>query len=105
MKNFIQKGSVITVTAPVATKSGDLVVVGKLAGVAANDALISTEVEIVTHGVFELPLTGASQGDPVYVDHDDGTLSLADTDNFRIGVAIAASGTSTTRIRLDGILA
>jgi len=34
-KNFIQNGNTVTLTAPAAVKSGDLIVVGALAGVCA----------------------------------------------------------------------
>jgi predicted RecA/RadA family phage recombinase len=41
MKNFLQSGDVLTLTAPAVTgcKSGDLIIVGAIAGVAAYDAL------------------------------------------------------------------
>jgi predicted RecA/RadA family phage recombinase len=105
MKNFVQPGDVITVTAPAAVNSGDFVVVGKLCGVAATDAASGEDVEISTRGVFELPVTGLAQGAPVFWDTTPGALSGTATDNFRIGVAVAASGAAKTRVRLDGLMA
>ena len=46
MKNFIQSGRTLTVSAPADIKSGDLVVVGSLFGVAYCDAAIGADVEI-----------------------------------------------------------
>ena len=105
MQNFVQPGDVIIVTAPAAVNSGDFVVVGKLAGVAATDADSGADVEIATRGVFELPVTGLAQGAPVYWDATPGVLTGTATDNFRVGVAVAASGASKTRVRLDGLMA
>jgi predicted RecA/RadA family phage recombinase len=102
MMNFIQKGDVVTVIAPDAVSSGDFVVVGALHGVAATDAEQDDEVEIALKGVFELPITGLSQGDIVYWDATPGALTATATDNVRVGVAIADSGATTTRVRLDG---
>lgn len=102
MMNFIQKGDVVTVIAPGAVSSGDFVVVGALHGVAATDAAEDAEVEIALKGVFELPVTGLSQGDIVYWDSTPGALTATATDNARVGVAIADSGATTTRVRLDG---
>lgn len=102
MLNFIQKGDVVTVTAPAAVSSGDFVVVGALAGVAATDAAQDAEVEIALKGVFELPVSGLSQGDVVYWDATPGVLTGTATDNTRIGVAIADSANGLTRVRLDG---
>ena len=55
MRNFIQPGETITLVAPAEVKSGDVVVVGGLAGVAATDAAEGAEVETQLVGVFELP--------------------------------------------------
>lgn len=102
MMNYVQRGHVVTVTAPAAVSSGDFVVVGALYGVAATDAVQDAEVEIALEGVFEFPVTGLSQGDVVYWDADPGELTATATDNVRVGVAIADSGATTTRVRLDG---
>ena len=56
MKNFIQRGDMITVTAPTGgVTSGQGVLVGNLFGVAANTAAEGESVEIATIGVYELP--------------------------------------------------
>jgi predicted RecA/RadA family phage recombinase len=56
MKNFIQRGDMITVTAPTGgVTSGQGVLVGSLFGVAATTAAEGESVEIDTVGVYELP--------------------------------------------------
>jgi predicted RecA/RadA family phage recombinase len=107
MLNYVQKGDVVTVTAPAAVSPGDFVVVGALFGVATTDAAQDAEVEIALKGVFELPLTGASQGDVVYYYDGDLTLDATHGDspavaNERVGVAVADSANGLTRVRLDG---
>jgi predicted RecA/RadA family phage recombinase len=62
MKNFIKPGNTVTLTAPAVTgcKSGDLIIVGALAGVDAYDAVAGADVEVTVVGIFELPkATGA----------------------------------------------
>lgn len=71
MKNFVQEGKTITVTAPAAVTSGQLVVVGSIVGVAAFDAASGAEVEVTVEGVFELPKVATdviAQGDKLYWD-------------------------------------
>jgi predicted RecA/RadA family phage recombinase len=71
MKNYIQTGDTLTVTAPADVSSGDLVVVGSIIGVAAYDAASGADVEVDTDGVFELPKVVTDvigQGDKLYWD-------------------------------------
>lgn len=55
MKNYVSDPVTITVTAPAAVDSGDLVIVGGLIGVAQTDAANASPVAIVREGVFTLP--------------------------------------------------
>lgn len=109
MKNFVQNGDVLTVTAPYALSSGQGCLVGSIFGVACSDALISTEVEIQTEGVFDLTKVGSqawSVGDRIYWDNTAraATTAAASGANKLIGVAIAAvgsgAGETTGRVRL-----
>ncbi|MGA7238315.1 MAG: capsid cement protein, partial [Bryobacteraceae bacterium] len=59
MKNFVAKGHTITVVAPEAVLSGQLVLVGAMAGVAACDAAAGASVELSVEGVFDLAKTPA----------------------------------------------
>jgi predicted RecA/RadA family phage recombinase len=109
MKNFVQPGENITLTAAAAASSGDGVLVGSLFGIAAVDAEVGDNLVLVTSGVFEMPKPATdvlAVGDPVYWD-DAATLATADDDtgnNPKIGVAVTAAGnpSSSVRVRLNG---
>lgn len=110
MKNFVQPGDVVTLTAPVGgLQSGDGVLVGALFGVAAYDASEGAEVECRLVGVFDLPKASGAidEGEAVYWDDSAGNVTTTATDNTLIGAAIRAadSGAATTRVRLNGITA
>jgi predicted RecA/RadA family phage recombinase len=78
MKNFVQKGSTLTMTAPADVTSGQLVVVGSIVGVAGFDAATGTDVEITVEGVFELPKVTTdviAQGDKLYWDSGQAKLT------------------------------
>lgn len=105
MKNFIQEGRTLTVSAPRAVESGDGVLVGLLFGVAAFDSDSADEVEIDTVGVFDLAkATGAAWavGDPIYWDDSAYNATRTATGNVLIGVATAAaeSGDTTGNVRI-----
>ncbi len=70
MKNFRQPGNVLTVTAPAAVVSGEVIVVGSLIGVAATDAASGAPVEIALDGVFDIPKAAepVAVGEPAYWD-------------------------------------
>jgi predicted RecA/RadA family phage recombinase len=109
MKNFIQPGSTITLSAPAAVASGAGVLVGAIFGIAAHDAGSGEPVETVTTGVFDLNKIGSeawSVGDKVYWDDANTRATKIATDNTLIGVAIATVGSgadeTTGRVRLNG---
>lgn len=107
MRNFVQPGNTVTVTAPYSVDSGNGVLVGSLFGVAATSAAETTQTEIVTEGVFELPKVQAQAwtvGQPVYWDATAKLCTTTATDNTRIGVALAAAAnpSGNGRVRLNG---
>ena len=109
MKNFIQKGEVVTVTAPGTVAAGDLVTVGLLVGVAVHAAASGAPVEIQTTGVFNVKKAGsqawATVGLAIYVVPGTGTATTATTaGNVLIGtnVATALSADTIGTIRLNG---
>lgn len=110
MKNFIQRGDVLTIVAAAAITSGQLVRENSLIGVAATDAAIGEEVELKITGVFDLPKTSAQawvRGNPIYMISASGLLTnVAGTGNYLVGVATAdaANPSSTGRVRLNGSL-
>lgn len=108
MKNFVQTGDVVTVTAPADVVSGDLVAVGGLVGVATTDAASGSPVEIKTSGVFELAKTSAQAwstvGLSIYRDGSTGVATTTASTNALIGVnlAVAANPSASGTVRLNG---
>lgn len=102
MKNYIQEGDTLTITAPAIVKSGEFVQVGRIRGVAVTDAASGAQVEVRTTGVYELEKLGseafATVGLPVYVvAASDGVkkVTVADgTDNVLIGINLSTSAAS-----------
>lgn len=109
MKNFIQRGDVITVTAPTGgVVSGQGVLVGNLFGVAAITAAEDESVEIATVGVYELPKLASAviaAGARVAWDTTAKQVVLPGTGMVPIGIATlaAGNGVATVRVRLDGV--
>ncbi len=105
MKNFVQPGDALTLTAPAAVASGAGVLVGSIFGVANGAAESGADVVLSVTGVFDLPkAAGAiSAGAVVYWDSTPGVVTTVATDNARIGVAVkaAASGEALARVRLS----
>jgi predicted RecA/RadA family phage recombinase len=108
MKNFIQDGDNLTVTAPAAVASGDFVQVGRIRGVAVTSAASGAQVELVTEGVFDIPKTGSEEfatlGLPVYcVLSGNGvkTVTTASTTaNVLVGINVATSGAVAGSLRV-----
>lgn len=108
MKNYVQPGDTVTITAAADVTSGQLVNAGLLVGVAGTDALSGEEVAIKTNGVFELPKTSAQAwtvGAAIYMIPATGLCTTATTaGNILVGVAIeaAANPSPTGIVRLNG---
>lgn len=107
MKNMIQKGDVVTITATAAGTSGAGLLIGKLFGVLTADVAIGEEVELALVGVFTLPKTEAQAwtfGAAVYWDATNGVVTTTASSNTKIGHALAeAANPSTTGVvRLSG---
>ena len=106
MKNFVQVGDVISVTAPANVSAGAGVLVGSLFGVAVNTALSGAAVEVATKGVFDLAkATGAAwtQGARLYWDDTAKNVTTTASTNKLIGVAAQAqaSGDTVGRVLLS----
>ena len=109
MRNFVQSGKTLTLTAPYAVSSGGGALVGSIFGVAAGDVAISVEGEFDVEGVFDLTRetgggTAWSAGDLIYWDNTNKRTTKTSTSNKLIGVAAraAADGDATGRVRLNG---
>ncbi|RJL22159.1 DUF2190 family protein [Paracoccus siganidrum] len=108
MKNFVQPGNTITLTAPYAVASGDGLLVGAIFGVAAGTAASGDPVEAALVGVFDLKKTASQAwavGDKVYWDNTAKEATKTTTSNTLIGVAIEAvaggAGDTIGRVRLN----
>ena len=109
MKNYIQPGHTITLTAPAAVTSGSGVLVGAIFGIAAHDAASGEPVETLTVGVIDINKVGTQAwavGDKVYWDNTNKRATKIATDNTLIGVALGVVGSgadeTTGRVRLNG---
>lgn len=108
MRNFIQQGDIITVIAPVALSSGQGVLIGNLFGVATTDAVAGGSLELATQGVFTLPKAANIALDAcarVSWDAANNQIVAPASGMVPIGTVIlaAANGTTSARVRLDGV--
>lgn len=103
MKNLVQMGKVISFTASEDLNSGDLIIIGSIAAVVANDVLTGQDGEAQIMEVFKVPkVTGAGtalvNGGPVnYITATKsatGATPGAGLGNTGIGVAVGAAGDS-----------
>lgn len=115
MRNFVQPGENITVTAPYAVESGELVVIGAMVGVANSDAENGAEVVISTQGVFDLakvPAVVFTAGEVVYTttaggavtDNTDADSNSGGTVKVGYAVQAAGAGAGTVRVRLVPVI-
>ena len=103
MKNFVQEGDILTVTAPAAILSGAGVQIGAIFGIAQTDAASGTPVAIKRKGVFTHAKTSAEAwtiGAKIYWD-----ATTAST-NTLVGTAAAAASnpSATGTVLLDGAI-
>lgn len=109
MRNFIQAGHNIDITAPTGgISSGDGVLIGSLFGVAQHDAAEGEAGVMTTTGVFEMPKLSTAviaAGGKVSWDDSNARCDAPGTGKYPIGVAIeaAGNGAATVKVRLDGI--
>ncbi|UWQ77612.1 DUF2190 family protein [Leisingera sp. S132] len=107
MKNQLQEGEVLTVTAPYDVKSGEGCKVGAIFGIASIDALAGEPVQIKRRGVFDLIKTSAqawTQGAKIYWDDTNKRTTTAASGNTLVGAATlaAADPSDTGTVLLDG---
>ena len=94
MKNFIQDGKTIEYkVAETAIKSGDVRVIGDVAGVAVTDGAVDETVVLNVTGVYELAKgTGAiTQGQKVYAAADGSGIVATAENNKAVGCAWEAA--------------
>ena len=108
MKNYVQLGNTITLTAPYAVTSGDGLLVGSIFGIASGDAALNDTVEAALTGVFDITKVGSQAwtvGAKVYWDDTNKRTTSVATSNTLIGVATEAvaggAGDTIGRVRLN----
>ena len=102
MRNKIQEGRTLTLAAPAAVSSGDIVEAGSIVGVANISAAANATVTIETEGVFELPkdaTVAIALGDVVYWDATAGNVNKDNTET-KIGYAVKAEVAAATKVRV-----
>jgi predicted RecA/RadA family phage recombinase len=109
MKNYVEPGEVLQLTAPAGgVVSGTAYLIGALVVVATVTAAATAKFSaFVGPGVVELPkATGAlTEGQKIYWDNTAKNVTGTLTANTLIGVVAlpAASGDATAWVRLDGV--
>jgi predicted RecA/RadA family phage recombinase len=110
MKNYIQPGDVLTLTAPYDRLSGQGAFVGSIFGIAAYDVLSGAVGEFAIVGVFS-HAKAASQawtaGQKIYWDNTAKVMTNVATGNIHIGHTIEAvaggAGDIIGKVRLHGV--
>ncbi|HCT26878.1 MAG TPA: hypothetical protein DIW85_11765 [Stenotrophomonas sp.] len=108
MKNAHQDGRVLDVTLVADTKSGELVVAGKLVGVAVTDGKAGEIIAAHVEGVFAVPKLSAAVfavGTQVNWDPDNkqaivGAAGAGQVAGIGFAVYAAAAGAPTVFVRL-----
>jgi predicted RecA/RadA family phage recombinase len=88
--NYIQKGDVLDYTAKDKDiASGDLVIIGSIAGVAKCDIENGSTGSVHITGIYSLPKSAdvITQGTKVYWSNSSNFVTTTKTDNVLIGVA------------------
>jgi predicted RecA/RadA family phage recombinase len=111
MKNFVQKGDVLTLAPGAAVASGVGYLFGSaLFGVATNDVANGASGEFITQGVVEIAKTSAlaiSVGDRLYWDPAAKVVNKTSAAQQQVGVAVAVAGnpSATVLMKLGAALA
>lgn len=108
MKNFVQDGDIVSLTAPYDVASGAAAKVGGIIGIAVNTVASGAVGQFKTKGVFDVAKVSAQAwatvGLDIYWDDTAKKFTTVSTDNTLIGknVATAANPSATGRLRLNG---
>lgn len=106
MKNFVQPGKTLTLTAPTGgVVSGSFYKIGSVFGVAAQSAAEAAKFDLEIGGVYDLPKTAGNtftEGADVYATAA-GIMTSTASGNTKCGIAVkaAASGDGTVRVRIN----
>ncbi len=103
MKNYHSKGDTLTLTPTADGASGDIVIVGDLAGVALGDHTAGVSTPVRMEGVVEVPKAAVAIGEGVKLYATAGKVVTTDAGgNTAIGYAATAalSGDATVLVKL-----
>lgn len=103
MKNYIQNGANLTITASADITSGECVVIGDIVGVAVTDIANTKQGAIACEGVFEFDkASGATLavGDVGYL-NSTGKITNTTTNNDAVGLVVSVS-TSKVELKIFG---
>jgi predicted RecA/RadA family phage recombinase len=108
MKNFVQDGRALTLTAPYAVLSGGGAKVGGIFGVAITSVATGEDGEFHVVGVYDLTALGtdtATVGAAAYWDDTNKRVTTTVGGNLKIGAFTQAklNGDTTARVRLNGV--
>ena len=108
MKNYVQKGDSLTLTAPYAVSSGGGAKVGGIFGVAVADVANGADGAFETVGVFDLTALNtdtATVGAAAYWDDTNKRITTTVGSNLKVGAftKAKANGDLTARVRLNGV--
>ncbi len=109
MKNYIQDGDEVTLTAPYTVVAGAGALITGIFGVAQDDIANAASGVFLTEGVFDLKALTTDTfavGDVVYWDDTNKRCTSTSSANTKIGAATAvkASGPAIVRVRLNGVI-
>lgn len=106
MKGFVESGDTFDYTLEADASPDDIVIKGDLVGVLVNGGSVGDVVAAKAKGVYWQPKGNGAieQGDPLYLNATDGTLTKTETGNAYVGCAhvAAASGDAMVQLRLKG---
>ena len=103
MNNFVQKGRDLTIPAPYDVASGQVVIYGRLVGVAVHAAKLGEPVTMQRSGVFTVAKPSAlvlTAGGEVYGEPTTGAVVDKATGKVLLGAAMAAAGNGTATVDL-----
>ena len=103
MKNFVQAGSALTIPAPAAVASGDVVLVGNIIGIANGAAASGADLDVTTTGVFSIAKVAGDAftiGATVYFNTTSKLATTTASGNTAIGTAVAAAGVGVALVKV-----
>ncbi|MEI4473330.1 DUF2190 family protein [Frigidibacter sp. MR17.24] len=103
MKNYVQPGRTVTIPAPAAVLSGDIVVAGNLVGIASGNAAQGEALDLSLQGVFDVPKIAADDfavGARVFWNAGQGLATTTAGTNARVGTCVQAAPADSATVRV-----